>query len=151
MNIITHSAAYSLYPFSSFIKRISLAIGNTMDHQEQARAKYQSRGWEYIEELSTGHITGWFQNHGTELCSGERSVGDQWTWTIPLKPIAGINDGVTADHAMLNQWRLTYINPPTGLIELHVVDDAHTNRRLTASRLPLPLTETFACICTARV
>lgn len=81
MNFITYSAAYSLFPRSTFEDRKSLVV-ETSDGHAISRQKYRDRGWRMVygrsEDLSS-------PNHMPSAFGGmERHVGDRYTWTIPL-------------------------------------------------------------------
>jgi hypothetical protein len=135
MNFITHRAAFALYPKTTFLRRLSLAIGNTMDHQEHARAKYAARGWQYIGSLTSAQMTGWDTHFGPELFSGERRVGDRWTWSIPLKTTYACDNDNVCDTTTLNAWRLTYFSPPRGDMQLHICDNPSLKFRYTDTKL----------------
>jgi hypothetical protein len=81
MNVISHRAAYSLYPTLTFERRCSLICATQGADQKAAREKYIQRGWAMVEvpELSDTKAS---------LLASTRRVGDCHCWTIPLPAIS---------------------------------------------------------------
>ncbi|KAK7023001.1 hypothetical protein R3P38DRAFT_2531866 [Favolaschia claudopus] len=88
MNIITHSAAISLYPWYTFVMKQALIIETVGAKQEIGRQKYIDRGWEMLKLPSA--------NNNTEIgVRIPRSIGDSYTWTIPLPPLSSARADLT--------------------------------------------------------
>ncbi|KAI5886714.1 uncharacterized protein SCHCODRAFT_02672851 [Schizophyllum commune H4-8] len=76
MNIITHRAAYALYPQSTF--KANMGICFDEDPINGDSSKYRERGWDLrcaVEDRACRSL------HG-EITNNERYVGDRYTWTI---------------------------------------------------------------------
>ncbi|KAF6754383.1 hypothetical protein DFP72DRAFT_898916 [Ephemerocybe angulata] len=71
MNIITHDAAYALYPKATFDKRISL----------QAFDKYSERGWSFFTDLTAEGVRSIESSIATDIT---RYLDDKFTWRLPL-------------------------------------------------------------------
>ncbi|KIK58688.1 hypothetical protein GYMLUDRAFT_135532, partial [Collybiopsis luxurians FD-317 M1] len=88
MNIISHSHAYSLYPYATFEENISLICStNEGPDRDQSLQKYIDRGWTMIDGL--GELWGQYtddQPASMFQIGEERRLGDQYTWTLPLTP-----------------------------------------------------------------
>jgi hypothetical protein len=96
MNVITHSAAYSFYPRSTFISQQAMPLDTrSHDRAEAARQKYVSRGWPM-----TASSAGRFD---CELADQKlRWPGDRFTWKVTL-PDSPQDFPETVE---LNSWRL---------------------------------------------
>ncbi|KAK7028455.1 hypothetical protein R3P38DRAFT_927432 [Favolaschia claudopus] len=80
MNFITHSTAFSLYPWHTFVLQKALIIETVGTGQEIGRQKYIDRGWTMLEFPAS--------NSNSELgVRIPRCVGDSFTWSIPLPPL----------------------------------------------------------------
>ncbi|KAJ6510857.1 hypothetical protein C8R45DRAFT_965379 [Mycena sanguinolenta] len=88
MNIITHNKAFSLYPWSTFIKKEALIVQLVGDEEpwareagrETGREKYIERGWKMVEYPSPSCRS----ELGVRM---NRSVGDHLTWGISLPSV----------------------------------------------------------------
>lgn len=88
MNVISHAHAYALYPYATFIDRVSWNIvkyRGSDSYHDAARQKYIDRGWTMIDWPSALAVT--------RPCSefrfrSRRCVGDLSCWVIPLSPVA---------------------------------------------------------------
>lgn len=76
MNVITHSAAISLYPKATFEDRVSLICAVRDIPFDEAVAKYARRGWTNLEDIN--------KDTPRSLRYGGRWVGDRTSWIIPL-------------------------------------------------------------------
>lgn len=107
MNVITHSMAYSLYPYATFQQRRSLVCGSGGIKREEARDKYQERGWrmeQHIDILET-------RDRRSDFKVGRRWVGDARCWKIPLTPPLSSNpqaEGLIRDRITSNSWGITH-------------------------------------------
>ncbi|KAH7916548.1 hypothetical protein BJ138DRAFT_1139306 [Hygrophoropsis aurantiaca] len=109
MNIIAFDAAYSLYPRATFCERSALQMREPGDGEHAlAMAKYSIRGWTLLSKvLPTNKL---FKPYKM------RSVGDSFTWTIPLditgvqlRPALTPNSKIfTWDPVVHNSWKLKY-------------------------------------------
>lgn len=98
MNIITHNAAYSLYPRATFESRLALVCPSPGINQNKAVEKYSSRGWNMIYELPThrpsSSLTASLSSPETRdlaasepaFVSGSRWINDGHSWFFPLHP-----------------------------------------------------------------
>lgn len=90
MNVISHTHAYALYPYATFIDRVSWNIvkhRDADDYHSPARQKYTDRGWTMVDWPSALAVT--------RPCSefrfrSGRCVGDLSCWVIPLSPVANL-------------------------------------------------------------
>lgn len=80
MNIITSHRALALYPWSTFVTRESLIVETANTHQDAGRQKYIDRGWTMIPTSSMSSKSELGVRVG-------RSLGDRFTWTMPLDPV----------------------------------------------------------------
>ena len=78
MNVISFRAAYSLYPFNTFVKRAGVRFID--DHGDGPISKYTSRGWRLSSIVSSKQ----FDRMGKEMTGTTRYVGDKSTWIIDL-------------------------------------------------------------------
>ena len=103
MNVITHNMAYSLYPYATFQQRRSLLCGSGGSKHEEARVKYQDRGWrmeQWIDLLET-------RDRRSDFKLVRRWVGDARCWKIPLRPPLSSNaeaEGLISDRITSNSW-----------------------------------------------
>jgi hypothetical protein len=79
MNIITHDAAYSLYPLPTFIDHIALSFATTSPLDVIAVKKYEERGWAMLPSYDLSVWTSVFAVGKT------RSVLDTMTWKVPFE------------------------------------------------------------------
>lgn len=128
MNFITHAAAFSLYPMSTFSDRRSLVLARLSPEESSAAKKYSQRGWRIdrflrVEEFFDGPY---------ELGVQQRRIGDALCWSFELD--SGIRtDECTSTHSHC-VWSLEY-STRTFEIELDDnnewrVDDVFTGRIL---------------------
>jgi len=107
MNVITHNMAYSLYPYATYQQRRSLLCGSGGSKREEARVKYQDRGWimeQCIDILET-------RDRRSDFKSGRRRVGDARCWKIPFRPPLSSNpeaEGLIRDPITSNSWGITH-------------------------------------------
>ncbi|KLO11401.1 hypothetical protein SCHPADRAFT_831197, partial [Schizopora paradoxa] len=80
MNFITHKAAYSLFPNTTFEERLTLFTSNRTIQREQAIHKYAERGWTVVRTLSGFEQ----ENEPTSFRYGKRWVTDNQSWVIPF-------------------------------------------------------------------
>ena len=88
MNLISHSHAYSLYPYATFEERVSIhtptpASVIRMDKHKKAREKYTRRGWSMAPTPSAAA----YLRPNSEFRNALRCVGDSKCWIIPLEPL----------------------------------------------------------------
>ncbi|TRM55196.1 hypothetical protein BD626DRAFT_352223, partial [Schizophyllum amplum] len=77
MNIITHYAAYSLYPYETFIARRGLCLNKEYGAASRPILdKYRDRGWRMLHRVVDAA--------GSQFAEGTRFVGDRMTWVVPL-------------------------------------------------------------------
>ncbi|TFK88768.1 hypothetical protein K466DRAFT_520276 [Polyporus arcularius HHB13444] len=83
MNVITYTAAYSLYPYATFELNSSLVMSkDTSDRTKKALEKYASRGFRMLDAtlLSTNPK----QDPTAFVADLQRRVADEHSWVIPL-------------------------------------------------------------------
>ncbi|THU95839.1 hypothetical protein K435DRAFT_778841 [Dendrothele bispora CBS 962.96] len=88
MIIITHSHAYSFYPYTTFEDRVSVRVPiftTGRDKHKRARAKCARRGWTMVPTPSAS--TYLRRRPDSEFRNGMRAVGDQNCWVIRLEPL----------------------------------------------------------------
>ena len=103
MNLISHEAAYSLYPRGTFKERRSLAFsreGSSEDSAKAGRDKYVARGWNLVETSTQDEIN----DPTATFSAGSRYVGDSKCWTIPILPKLQLPQ----DYIETNSWNLLY-------------------------------------------
>ncbi|KAJ7864794.1 hypothetical protein B0H14DRAFT_2735536 [Mycena olivaceomarginata] len=98
MNIITHDAAFSLYPWSTVLDPVGAWEDDFTGRElkEDARQKYADRGWTIIRSPSASGKS----ELGVRMV---RSVGDRFTWTIFLPPVY---DETTDIGSTKHSWQL---------------------------------------------
>jgi hypothetical protein len=112
MNLISFETAYSLYPKETFETRRLLIFEYASPNQDIARAKYASRGWELLGNVTDDEKTSLYSS----LRQGVRWIGDSFSWSLPLgsedvdlsrcltpRPIFPIKDCLA-----LHSWELSY-------------------------------------------
>lgn len=80
MNIITHKAAYSLFPKATFEECLTLFTSNRTPQREQAIKKYADRGWTVVRTITN-------EDQENELATfryGKRWIADKQSWVISL-------------------------------------------------------------------
>jgi len=82
INVISHYAAYSLFPYATFVEATSLNITTAGSGQDAAREKYEKRGWRMKSSAAKFELLASL----SDFRVGFRWVGDNRTWTIPLDP-----------------------------------------------------------------
>lgn len=80
MNFLSHDAAYSLYPISTFCDRLSLAWGVLMPDERVAAEKYESRGWALNHFLRVDNLV----RRPSELGVRRRVAGDSLCWSFQM-------------------------------------------------------------------
>ncbi|KAG1746142.1 hypothetical protein EDB19DRAFT_1690698 [Suillus lakei] len=81
MNFIAFDAAYSLYPVGTFENRDTLSVWRARPlHDLTVVIKYGERGFAWLSTLSAGTSS---QNSPFHPFT-DRTVGDQYTWKLPL-------------------------------------------------------------------
>ncbi|KAJ7591811.1 hypothetical protein C8J56DRAFT_931784 [Mycena floridula] len=111
LNFITHKAAYSLYPYDTFIKRRLVGLLES-EKADIALEKYNQRGWSYHFPM-----TYW----------QPRWIGDHRCWMISLPeldPILGVSDGdslAVPDTVGINSWAL--VCHPSTSIQHMIMED----------------------------
>lgn len=83
MNVMTHTRAYSLYPFSTLCDKTTLVCGPTTNKIVGALKKYEERGWTTINNMSIDK----FMNRNSECSTRYRRIGDQLCWSRRLVPL----------------------------------------------------------------
>ncbi|THU91928.1 hypothetical protein K435DRAFT_673033, partial [Dendrothele bispora CBS 962.96] len=90
MNIISHSHAYSLFPYTTFESKATIRLNRELhphdlsnSNFERAIEKYRDRGW---VDANLPSAAVYLRNH-SEFFDGERSVGDAATWKIQLEAV----------------------------------------------------------------
>ena len=104
MNLITYDKAYSIFPRATFGERRSLIFVQDEDLAAMARAKYEQRGWSFIEAYQVPT-----NDPLSSFAKGSRHLGDSKCWSITLHP--------ERDHLAStwesNSWKLEYENNQT--------------------------------------
>ncbi|KAI5896037.1 uncharacterized protein SCHCODRAFT_01091735 [Schizophyllum commune H4-8] len=96
-NIITFRAAYSLYPKTTFVDKISHPVDSL---EPNVPAKYAAEGWTCASEVTRARLA----HLPRELRAKSRYVGDEHTWTIDFdttrdRPL---------DPTLFNSWHLLW-------------------------------------------
>jgi len=107
MNLITSDKAYSIFPRATFEERRSLIFVNKeTDFASQARAKYEERGWSFIEACDVQQ-----QDPISSFAKGPRYLGDSNCWSITLHPEYECVNGTCNWRTWeSNSWELQYKN-----------------------------------------
>ncbi|KAK7044013.1 hypothetical protein VNI00_008183 [Paramarasmius palmivorus] len=109
MNIIGYTHAISLYPRSTFKNRISLKLYTNNERAEQARRKYQKRGWTLISMPDAASAV----SRRADVNIFFRHLLDEFCWRIPLEPVEdfvpapALNVGM---YMILHSWKLDCID-----------------------------------------
>ncbi|THU84244.1 hypothetical protein K435DRAFT_409127 [Dendrothele bispora CBS 962.96] len=97
MNIISHSHAYSFYPYETFEERVEISIVAQWqlerDNHCATCEKYTGKGWRMISKPSA---KAYFRPN-SEFRNDARFVGDSGCWTIPLEPFHDQNEVVSSE------------------------------------------------------
>ncbi|PPQ80116.1 hypothetical protein CVT26_012167 [Gymnopilus dilepis] len=117
MNVITHEAAYSLYPYATFEQKRSLIISTEGSKQDSARAKYAERGWEMVGRLSQNEIG----DSSSAFAQGERYLGDSRCWKIPILPKLDLPESFIE----VNTWSLKYNTAREGVMAFKILLTDH--------------------------
>ncbi|KAL5498711.1 hypothetical protein ACEPAH_2066 [Sanghuangporus vaninii] len=88
MNLITFHAAYSLYPKTTFEERLMLPCDTREVNRGPGLRKYKARGWKFANPDSIALPLSDPKKHTFVL--GKRCVGDESTWTIPLRDVSEV-------------------------------------------------------------
>ena len=103
MNVITHDAAYSLFPYATFQQRRSFIFGGNGRKQDDARDKYRRRGWKLELRMEGCEMI----DPRSDFSWRRRRVGDRHCWMIPFRP-ALVDDPQTEklirDRITSNSW-----------------------------------------------
>lgn len=103
MNLISHDTAYSLYLFSTFCDRVSLAWGILTPAERVAAEKYESRDWTLNHFLRVDDLV----RRPSELGVRRRVVGDSLCWSFNLDTGAQGPEW-RADGADVYSWSIRY-------------------------------------------
>ncbi|THU97436.1 hypothetical protein K435DRAFT_965519 [Dendrothele bispora CBS 962.96] len=102
MNIISHSHAYSFYPYETFEEGVEISIFAQWqlerDNHCATCEKYTGKGWRMISKPSA---KAYFRPN-SEFRNDARFVGDSGCWTIPLEPFHDQNEVVSSEHQALH-------------------------------------------------
>ncbi|PPR07902.1 hypothetical protein CVT24_002815 [Panaeolus cyanescens] len=100
MNIITHEAAYSLYPLATF-EHCVMAMNHCF-HPSEVKCidKYRSRGWKLMGVDNIAANTASVLKHKC-FGSGIRAIGGTATWILPIYPRLAYYTGQIVDG---NSW-----------------------------------------------
>ncbi|KAI0076966.1 hypothetical protein K474DRAFT_1754359 [Panus rudis PR-1116 ss-1] len=122
MNVISHEAAYCLYPEATLEYRWSLLCATNGPRQDHALDKYELRGWFIVCEIYSSKAKKLFQAPTDSLGNKPprtRWIGDGFCWTIPLDT-TGIprkflepsprSSGLTRDPVTANSWSIIIDN-----------------------------------------
>lgn len=101
MNLITHDKAYSIFPQATFEDRRSLIFVKAGDSAARARAKYEERGWEFVEGYEDQQ-----RDPLSPFAKGIRRLGDYKCWSISLHPEGDRTTSLWES----NSWKLGYAN-----------------------------------------
>ena len=88
MNLITYRAAYSLYPKATFEEGLMLPCDTRDVNHDPGLLKYTARGWKFAPENRVAPHLSDPKKHLFVL--GKRCVGDESTWTIPLRDVSEV-------------------------------------------------------------
>jgi hypothetical protein len=109
MNVITHAAAYLLYPYATFCQCRTL-VCNVVTHpqvarpQENALQKYRFQGWDVDPTIHK------IEDPQTSFDRRRCWVGDDYCWTISLDPNQSgeLLPHTPCDLIALNSWHLGF-------------------------------------------
>ncbi|PFH52500.1 hypothetical protein AMATHDRAFT_189741 [Amanita thiersii Skay4041] len=108
MNIITHNAAYSLFPHATFQQHRSLVLKTPGIKQRHARQKYIERGWRMQYRIYIREIL----NPRSDFHACWRSTSDERCWKIKLNPLQDLPQ----DDVEENHWGISYTDASTAKI-----------------------------------
>ena len=112
MNVITHEAAYSLFPYATFEEKRSLIIRDGFK-QNSAHAKYAGRGWEMVRRLSRAEVN----DTVSAFAPGPRHLGDSKCWKIPILPKLDLPESTIE----VNTWKLKHKNWGQGVVSFKII------------------------------
>ena len=98
MNFITHTRAYSLYPYSTHCDKSTMVCGPTTSKILHALKKYEERRWMMINNLSINMM---FLHPKSEWNTKYRRIGDQYCWSRQINPV---NYGWLKNEFSLGSW-----------------------------------------------
>jgi hypothetical protein len=101
MNLITHDKAYSIFPRATFEDRRSLIFVKDGESAVKARAKYEERGWAFVEGYELER-----RDRYSPFGKGIRRLGDSRCWSISLHS----KQDRTTSFWGSNSWKLEYSN-----------------------------------------
>ncbi|KAF8630563.1 hypothetical protein AX17_005375 [Amanita inopinata Kibby_2008] len=105
MNVITHEAAYALYPYTTFHQRRSLVCETDGTKQDKARQKYKDRGWSLVSFVKPRER----KDQRSDFCAGMRWMGDHRCWKVTLTPVQDpLMKSPMPDYISSNSWGLKY-------------------------------------------
>ncbi|KAA1474460.1 hypothetical protein DENSPDRAFT_841051 [Dentipellis sp. KUC8613] len=134
MNIISHAAAYSLYPTATFEARVALAFPRNQRRIIPALQKYADRGWTIVHDDRAAYPTSTTTTTTTVagattttttvttttpglacLAPGARWTNDVHAWVLPLPPVSPS----AHDPVAHTNWQLMYTRPPSYAVARH--------------------------------
>lgn len=104
MNVISHNFAYSFYPLATFEQRRSLICATSGSKQDEARAKYVSRGWTMEGSVQPWEMT----SRRSDFRMGNRWIGDRSCWNMEVLPELDGGSALFPDFITSTSWRLSY-------------------------------------------
>ncbi|KAK7038683.1 hypothetical protein VNI00_010567 [Paramarasmius palmivorus] len=120
LNVGTATKVVSLYPQTSFVEKRALYLKHGTRAVQDARIKYESRGWGSLDMLSASEYLA-----DSELSSKPRWYGDRHCWTVVLSPLPGIPNASRAYGSLrVTSWRLFSGSPGSVTLPISVVDRA---------------------------
>lgn len=108
MNVITHNAGYSFFPWATLQERRSLICLEGSEILDKAFHKYTGRGWTFVtlEDLRLKKKDAPYSSFevGKQYAKDawSRYVGDRWCWKIPLAPVLDLPKG----YIETNSWAM---------------------------------------------
>ncbi|TDL17060.1 hypothetical protein BD410DRAFT_730555 [Rickenella mellea] len=145
MNVITHCAAYSLYPKGTFEEMRSLVTDGRYTLHRRALEKYAARGYRNVAQLMPNEA-----DSPTSPFRPERWVGDDVTWILPLDmtgvkimPLSRTTPALSFDPITLCSWNhVELVSKENGLLEdvtvQYAIHHSELNSELLYYRYTVP-------------
>lgn len=106
INFITHSNAYSLYPWETYIQNRALVLPKRSSLPPPLE-KYEQRGWTMVHEMPLWETTYRQSTKESDFARGLRWIGDERCWVMPL-PDFTTPPKAFPDTLCASSWSLRY-------------------------------------------
>ncbi|KAL1738141.1 hypothetical protein HDZ31DRAFT_26206, partial [Schizophyllum fasciatum] len=107
MNIVTHRAAYSLYPRATFVHKVGILLRSTKNQDSAVTQLHHD--WTLRTSLTNLDLSN--RAIGSEFATYWRYIGDSQTWTINFTSLDAPHERLSEpDSVLFNSWSLEWRN-----------------------------------------